>query len=267
MATEDSAPWGGGRFPGKPAEGHAIFTLQAFAPFAPFDYKVDTKSRQLRPQHLHEPVQVRSVIASQGSQRSQRELKRFFSDCENHAGALAPCCRDKGGGGRGVGREGTKFPRKHSGATIQFPNVPQEPQWRSWVQGCPFATFCEKIADPLKKECFTTRGSINCPQKVSKRPPWLGHACFGSCMQLSRLHKAARPAPERRSHGVRQPPGASLWQSSKEGEMAMGQNAYPKWNPGKWNQRLKPAVSWWLYFDPYPNEMLAKLRYLGHSAR
>ncbi|CAJ1377314.1 unnamed protein product [Effrenium voratum] len=29
---------------------------------------------------------VRSVIASQGSQRSQRELKRFFSDCENHAG-------------------------------------------------------------------------------------------------------------------------------------------------------------------------------------
>ena len=32
-------------------------------------------------------------------------------------------------------------------------------------------TFCEKIADPLKKESFTTRGSINCPQKVAKRPP------------------------------------------------------------------------------------------------
>ena len=29
-------------------------------------------------------------------------------------------------------------------------------------------------------------------------------------------------------------------------------NAYPKWNPGKWNQRLKPAVLWWLCFDPYP---------------
>ena len=29
-------------------------------------------------------------------------------------------------------------------------------------------------------------------------------------------------------------------------------NAYPKWNPGRWNQRLKPAVPWWLYFDQYP---------------
>ena len=24
-------------------------------------------------------------------------------------------------------------------------------------------------------------------------------------------------------------------------------------NPGKWNQRLKPAAPWWFYFDPYPN--------------
>ena len=24
-------------------------------------------------------------------------------------------------------------------------------------------------------------------------------------------------------------------------------HAYPKWNPCKWNQRLKPAVSWWFY--------------------
>ena len=30
-------------------------------------------------------------------------------------------------------------------------------------------------------------------------------------------------------------------------------NAYPKRNPGKWNQRLKPAVPWWFYFDPYPH--------------
>ena len=29
-------------------------------------------------------------------------------------------------------------------------------------------------------------------------------------------------------------------------------NWYPKWNPGKWNQGLKPAVPWWLNFDPYP---------------
>ena len=27
---------------------------------------------------------------------------------------------------------------------------------------------------------------------------------------------------------------------------------YPKWNPGKWNQGLKPAVPWWFNFDPYP---------------
>ena len=26
--------------------------------------------------------------------------------------------------------------------------------------------------------------------------------------------------------------------------------AVPKRNPGKWNQGLKPAVSWWLNFDP-----------------
>ena len=29
-------------------------------------------------------------------------------------------------------------------------------------------------------------------------------------------------------------------------------NGYPKWNPGKWNQRLKHAVPWWCYFDSYP---------------
>ena len=34
-----------------------------------------------------------------------------------------------------------------------------------------FATFAGKIGDPLKKESFTTRGSINFPPKVAKRPP------------------------------------------------------------------------------------------------
>ena len=29
-------------------------------------------------------------------------------------------------------------------------------------------------------------------------------------------------------------------------------NRYPKWNPGKRNQGLKP-VPWWLNFDPYPH--------------
>ena len=31
-------------------------------------------------------------------------------------------------------------------------------------------------------------------------------------------------------------------------------DAYPKWNHGKWNQRLNPAVPWWLHFDPYLND-------------
>ena len=28
---------------------------------------------------------------------------------------------------------------------------------------------------------------------------------------------------------------------------------YPKWNPGKWKHGLKPVVSWWFNFDPYPS--------------
>ena len=29
-------------------------------------------------------------------------------------------------------------------------------------------------------------------------------------------------------------------------------NWYLKWNPSEWKQGLKPAVPWWLNFDPYP---------------
>ena len=32
-------------------------------------------------------------------------------------------------------------------------------------------------------------------------------------------------------------------------------NRYPKWNPGKWKHGLEPAVPWWFYFDPQPNEI------------
>ena len=32
---------------------------------------------------------------------------------------------------------------------------------------------------------------------------------------------------------------------------------YPKWIPDRWNQRLKPVVPWWVYFDPYPNAHFA----------
>ena len=34
--------------------------------------------------------------------------------------------------------------------------------------------------------------------------------------------------------------------------MGVGQNRYPKWNPGRWKQGLKSAVFWWFNFDPYP---------------
>ena len=32
-------------------------------------------------------------------------------------------------------------------------------------------------------------------------------------------------------------------------QMAVGQNMYPKWNPGKWKHGPKPAVPWWLNFE------------------
>ena len=35
-------------------------------------------------------------------------------------------------------------------------------------------------------------------------------------------------------------------------------NRYPKWNPGKWKQRLKPAVPWSFSFDPYPLGQIPK---------
>ena len=40
---------------------------------------------------------------------------------------------------------------------------------------------------------------------------------------------------------------------------------YPKWNPGKWNQGLKPTVSWCLNFDPYPYVGQLALRLAGRT--
>ena len=40
-----------------------------------------------------------------------------------------------------------------------------------------------------------------------------------------------------------------LW---RKANVAVGQKKYPKWNPGKWTHRLKPAVPRWWIFDPYP---------------
>ena len=43
--------------------------------------------------------------------------------------------------------------------------------------------------------------------------------------------------------------GGHLWS-----DLAVGQKRYPKWNLGRWKHKLKPAVPWWLMFDPYPFE-------------
>ena len=40
-------------------------------------------------------------------------------------------------------------------------------------------------------------------------------------------------------------------------------NTYPKWNPGKWNQRLQPAVAWWVNFDPHPHVSHSVVRCQG----
>ena len=42
-------------------------------------------------------------------------------------------------------------------------------------------------------------------------------------------------------------------------------NRNPKWNPGKGKHGLKPAVPWWLNFDPYPSQKKSKVppRQLG----
>ena len=33
-------------------------------------------------------------------------------------------------------------------------------------------------------------------------------------------------------------------------------NGYTKWNPGKWNQGVKPVVPWWFNCDPHPYRFL-----------
>ena len=44
-------------------------------------------------------------------------------------------------------------------------------------------------------------------------------------------------------HGLKEDLPTWLWVKKR----------YPKWNAGKWSQRLKPAVPWWVNFDPYPD--------------
>ena len=40
---------------------------------------------------------------------------------------------------------------------------------------------------------------------------------------------------------------------------------YPNWNPGKWKHGLKPAVPWWLNFDPYPFTLYKRQGFTSES--
>ena len=57
----------------------------------------------------------------------------------------------------------------------------------------------------------------------------------------------------RQQRGVQLPPQdlaeeipSTPRQRAKNSHRKDQEHRYPKWNPGKWNQRLKPAVPWWL---------------------
>ena len=47
-------------------------------------------------------------------------------------------------------------------------------------------------------------------------------------------------------------PNFCLAQNSTAPKWLWVKKRFPKWNPGKWKHGLKPAVSWWFNFDPYP---------------
>ena len=106
-----------------------------------------------------------------------------------------------------------------------------------------------------------TRTQATISQK-STHYPWAGPAA-----PLPHCRPPAAPAPRRASLGggpllrwfdLDQRGSAGLGAAEKKpGAVVAGlfrwvKTAYPKWNPGKWNQRLKPAVFWWFHFDPYP---------------
>ena len=53
--------------------------------------------------------------------------------------------------------------------------------------------------------------------------------------------------PSRGNHAIEPPNLAEIW---------LVKNGYPKWNPCKRNQGLKPAIPWRFNFDPHPNVSL-----------
>ena len=81
--------------------------------------------------------------------------------------------------------------------------------------------------------------------------PWPLSTCLFKARKPKDRHESSPPKSPlclSKKHGIcHATPGFFLiWPWVK--------NAYRKWNPGKWNQRLKPAVPLWFYFDPYPKK-------------
>ena len=82
-------------------------------------------------------------------------------------------------------------------------------------------------------------------------PPKMGE---NGCPSKVFLYRHFPGSPKRRGHVFLQqiPRGHHLLAVLFPLEMGVGQNRYPKWSPGQWKKRLKPAVLWWFNFDPHP---------------
>ena len=96
----------------------------------------------------------------------------------------------------------------------------------------------------------------NVSQQQLPLPGAFGHGTFG------------RPVDQRLvavAQGCRQVQGRLLGSSAENGAKGLetcccgSKIGTPKWNPGKWKHGPKPAVPWWLNFDPYPCDGLSLL--------
>ena len=76
-------------------------------------------------------------------------------------------------------------------------------------------------------------------------------------LELPRLKESSKAA-KREPHGVPQTEPSDESTAPTEIRFPVSiwlwvKNRYPKWNPGKSNQGLKPVVPWWFIFHSYPH--------------
>ena len=92
-------------------------------------------------------------------------------------------------------------------------------------QGGLFATFCEKIADPLKRNPSLRGGPINCPQKgcnkkTLARMTWEAKGCFGSSfafkMSAQTCLKLENPCQQPPRADQKAQPGCLFWVSLED---------------------------------------------------